>query len=390
MIETIVEMAQEAVKNRIESLESILDFKLPEFIEKREPEISDAILQVRAEAAAHSASTFFQLPEIPVVEGDTICVYLNGEGTMLDDVLQYSIDQFKEMNCTTFEDMTKVWSHECGHRLLQNLFTSSWASELGADFFAGARSEMLGLPRSDFEDFLADTAPCETHPGGELRMQAMDYGRFAVQQMRAMGIEPTWENCIATFQMSPFAGMTYEGYLADFNFGTPGIDYIPDPAIDNVLTGPTFNGETFASGPRYDEGPGGVVIVTDIFGGQHTYMNMDCALACTDIFSGAPNQDYLNFGVSDASVDTSPADSSEPERPQLDPYFQAMADKLDKSNELEGQRDYAVEQYKDAKSRHDYDAMAKWANTANDFQTSIDLLWPEASYSLDHKAPGID
>ena len=209
MIETLSKAAEMTAMKSIESFGKSFEFKLPDFSQKKQ-EVTDAVLDARAEAAAHSASKFFNLPEAKIQKGNTIGVYKNGEGTFLDDVFEYNLEQFKKMNCTSFEDMTKVWAHECGHRLLQNIFPNSWADELGADFFAGARSEMLGLPKSNFEKMLGSTNASKSHPDGALRMKAMDYGRFVVTQMRKAGIQPTWENCISAFLKSQFSELTYE------------------------------------------------------------------------------------------------------------------------------------------------------------------------------------
>jgi len=209
MIETLVKAVEATATKSIEKIGRNFEFKLPDFMRKQD-EVSDSALEARVEAAAHSASKFFNMPEAKIQKGDSIGVYKNMEGTMLDDVFQYNLGQFKKMNCTSFEDMTKIWAHECGHRLLQNILPSSWANELGADFFAGVRSEMLGLPKSNVEKYLGATKASKSHPGGAIRMQAMDYGRFVVNQMKKAGIQPTWENCLAAYRQSPFSKMTYE------------------------------------------------------------------------------------------------------------------------------------------------------------------------------------
>lgn len=136
-------------------------------------ELTDAALHTRVEASAHSACKFFGLPDIVVQEGDTICVYRGLDIFPDKDVFEYNLHQFKQMGCTNFEDMSKVWAHECGHRLLRMDFPSPWAQELGADFFAGVRSQMLGLPTGNFEKFLGNTQGSLSHPPGEMRIQAI-------------------------------------------------------------------------------------------------------------------------------------------------------------------------------------------------------------------------
>ena len=172
--------------------------------------LSDEALRARVEAAAHSANTFFGIPDIDLVEGDAIGVYRGCDIFLDKDVFEYSLDQFKDMKCLSFEDMTKVWAHECGHRILRMDFPSGWAQELGADFFSGVRSEMLGLPTSNFEKLLASTTGSATHPVGSLRVQAVQFGRDVVRGFQEKGITPTIENCKEAFANSPFSKITYE------------------------------------------------------------------------------------------------------------------------------------------------------------------------------------
>ena len=176
--------------------------------------LSDEALKARVEAAAHSANKFFGIPDIDLVEGDAIGVYRGCDIFLDKDVFEYSLDQFKDMKCLSFEDMTKVWAHECGHRILRMDFPSGWTQELGADFFSGVRSEMLGLPTSNFEKLLASTTGSATHPVGSLRVQAVQFGRDVVRGFQEKGITPTIENCKEAFANSPFAKITYENYEA--------------------------------------------------------------------------------------------------------------------------------------------------------------------------------
>ena len=174
--------------------------------------LSDEALKARVEAAAHSANKFFGIPDIDLVEGDAIGVYRGCDIFLDKDVFEYSLDQFKDMKCLSFEDMTKVWAHECGHRILRMDFPSGWTQELGADFFSGVRSEMLGLPTSNFEKLLASTTGSATHPVGSLRVQAVQFGRDVVRGFQEKGITPTIENCKEAFAKSPFSEITYENY----------------------------------------------------------------------------------------------------------------------------------------------------------------------------------
>lgn len=174
--------------------------------------LSDEALKARVEAAAHSACKFFEIPDAELIEGDAIGVYRECDIFLDKDVFEYSLDQFKDMKCVSFEDMTKVWAHECGHRILRMDFPLAWAQELGADFFSGVRSEMLGLPTSNFEKVLGSTTGSASHPVGSLRVQAIQFGREVVRGFQEKGITPTIENCKEAFAKSPFSEITYENY----------------------------------------------------------------------------------------------------------------------------------------------------------------------------------
>lgn len=195
---------KDMAKQGLEYLDNKIDVKLPDVLDGK-AEVTDAALEERMKAAAHSAGSFFMLPDIKVMEGDSIGVALRNPKDLSDDMLVYNLDQFKDMKCTSFEDMTKVWSHECGHRLLQDIYENPWASELGSDFFVGIRSEMLGLPTSDFEKKLGKTGASSSHPGGGLRLEAISYGREVAAGMMEKNIQPTWDNCLEAFDRSPFS-----------------------------------------------------------------------------------------------------------------------------------------------------------------------------------------
>lgn len=174
--------------------------------------LSDKALEARVEAAAHSACKFFGIPDADLIKGDAIGVYRGCDVFLDNDVFEYNLDQFKDMKCVSFEDMTKIWAHECGHRILGDEFKDSWTKELGADFFSGVRSEMLGLPTSNFEKMLGSTKGSETHPNGNLRVNAIQFGREVVRIYQSKGIEPTIEVLKKDFANSKYSKITYENY----------------------------------------------------------------------------------------------------------------------------------------------------------------------------------
>lgn len=187
-------------------------------------------------------------------------------------------------------------------------------------------------------------------------------------------IEPVDNDVIGTGVFHP---MSHSDWI---NFQSDLINREIDMNVFHPTMGDNMNTQDFHPTFEQDSDNGGV-IVTDIFSHQHHYASMEEASMLTDVFSGIPISSFSHT-TDNCSFDTND-DASEVDDRSLDRM------KLDKSNDLTQQRDYAVEQYKDAKSRHDYNEAAKWAAVANEKQGALQTLW-NRGYSLDPKAPGID
>ena len=170
--------------------------------------------------AARKATKFFGLPEIPIREGAGAAVSSTNPMTFKDDVFYYNKAQLKREGLTTSADIAKVYAHECGHRISQRFFggRGSWANELCSDFFTGAFCEMNKMKAGNFEKFLARQRACPTHPGGRLRLQALEYGRRCVAEMKAKGIKPTWEKLMEKFRETNAGQLAYGNYRT---IGTP-------------------------------------------------------------------------------------------------------------------------------------------------------------------------
>jgi len=424
MIETLIQSVQDLATKAIDMVESGFDFRLPELpsASSEKDALVQEVLTLRAQLSARDATDFFGLPGTPVIEGDTICVHLGDLNVSFDDALEYSLDEFKDLDCTSLEDMSKIWAHECGHRVLQPLPLSDWAHELGADFFAGVRSEMLGLPSGHFEEALRNQPPSESHPGGDLRMRAIDFGRIFVAEMRNRGMEPTLEQCIAAFQLSPFASMDYsdmeQGGLAEAQgvletgqenalgaeaaftpspnpYATEGTfsQYWNLPPVDEMdfFTLPTLTEADYKAieqqilqdsipwqqekldpvsppptSPIFDYDDKGGCTVTDITGQRIHYTNAQEVYDMCDVFSG--------FHANEHSWDGAIA------------YNQS---RLDRAAEIEAKRDDAVNKYHNALGAGDINGAAYWEKEANGWQGVLGDHWGVSTYGLPPKAPGI-
>lgn len=88
----------------------------------------------------------------------------------------------------------------------------------------------------------------------------------------------------------------YDDDVIDFPDDLPEIEEIHQG--ENGQTTPTMN-----TSPIFENDPNGGVIVTDIFGGEHHYMNMEQAQTLTDFMSGLP------IATNPTSVSDSPSNA---------------------------------------------------------------------------------
>ena len=164
--------------------------------------------------AARKATKFFGLPDIPIKEGAAVAVSPGNPMTFRDDVFIYNKAQLKRAGLTNSIDISKCYAHECGHRISQRFFKGqgSWANELCSDFFTGAFCEMNKMKAGNFEKFLGKQRASISHPGGRLRLQALEYGRRCVAEMKAQGITPTWEKLMEKFKETNAHQLTFGNY----------------------------------------------------------------------------------------------------------------------------------------------------------------------------------
>lgn len=158
--------------------------------------------------AANNACRFFGIEPLPLKEGKETGVALKNLDNVGDEYFIYNPRQFEYMGWDDFYDQTKVWTHEVGHIISQKEFPEEpWKSELAADFFVGVRSEMCSWGSGDFEASISKTTSSASHPGGALRLEAINYGRQVAAQIKSNGITPTWQSCMDEFKKSKFANV---------------------------------------------------------------------------------------------------------------------------------------------------------------------------------------
>lgn len=132
----------------------------------------------------------------------------------------------------------------------------------------------------------------------------------------------------------------------------------------------------------YDSQPDGTVIVTDIFGGKHSYMSMEQAQANTDILSGMPCKQFSSMpspgSIVHSSDNTNPKDDY-----SARPFEDSKHDQIVFEEQKRIQQE-AVENYKEAISKGDVEEARKWEKIA------IDAEYSKQAHSKFYPTYGLD
>lgn len=159
----------------------------------------------------------------------------------------------------------------------------------------------------------------------------------------------------------------------------PGINDISNQTNvgTNTDAGSALNPTPFDSGMpisdsigkvSYNTQPDGTVIVTDIFGGQHHYMSMEQASACTDFVSGMPSNQFSS--MPSASTTSNTNDNYNPRDDySARPFEDSKHDQIVFDEQKRLQED-AVSKYKDAISNGNVEEAGKWEKIALDAERS--------------------
>lgn len=152
-------------------------------------------------AAVSNACEFFNLPEVPIVSSDGVCVWPNDVHTTFDDVLGVNREQLSDMGIISSDSLKLAYTHECAHRALQEYNSYEGPQEeLVCDYFSGIHAGLNDIDTGQFEEALGRTDGGGTHPNGALRVEAIEYGKQIAAEMQAQGITPSFEYCLDRFE----------------------------------------------------------------------------------------------------------------------------------------------------------------------------------------------
>ena len=100
------------------------DIALDNLLQETQQQIQETYDFILPDTMVHDAiehaCTFFNLPEVPVVDSTGVCVWPNTPGTPFDDVFGFDRAQMMEMGIQGEDALTLVYTHECAHRALQD------------------------------------------------------------------------------------------------------------------------------------------------------------------------------------------------------------------------------------------------------------------------------
>lgn len=154
--------------------------------------------------SVHEASEFFNLHDpLLVHESERTGVFSLFPATDRDDILLFSRNQMQDLGITGKDAFDLVMTHECGHRMLQDISSSlqPQQEELCCDFLSGVRAGLNDIDITQLENALADLPENSDHPIGLLRVEAVSEGQqFAEQYMAENGHAPTFEDCYERFR----------------------------------------------------------------------------------------------------------------------------------------------------------------------------------------------
>lgn len=174
---------------------------------KRCNELKDklSLSQQEIEEAIHSACDFFGIAYPMLIidlsnkkYGQTMFVNVDPV-SFTDDVICYNIRQLQNLGVKNKDAFTLIMTHECAHRYYQQFpfdgpFEGHWKEELTCDFYMGVRSVLEQLTIGGVLEGTSRMQGCQTHPDGDLRKDAIQFGINTVLQFLNNGTPCILEN----------------------------------------------------------------------------------------------------------------------------------------------------------------------------------------------------
>lgn len=156
--------------------------------------------------SVHDASSFFSLPDLPVIMDDAyVCNHVNNMFTTADDMVGVNRGELLRGDVHDKTTLTQIMVHELGHSIGQTAEATGqltrWADELFSDTFVSLYAKMHGEDTTGFYDFLRHGVTYDTpsHPGIDLRERANTYGEKILEIHHENGMPLTWQSVLDCF-----------------------------------------------------------------------------------------------------------------------------------------------------------------------------------------------
>lgn len=161
--------------------------------------------QQEIEEGIHSACNFFGIAYPMLIidltnkkYGQTMFVNVDPV-SFNDDVICFNTRQLQELGVRNKDAFTLIMTHECAHRYYQQFpfdgpFGGHWKEELACDFYMGVRSVIEQLDIRGVISGIRYLQGGKTHPDGDLRRDAIQFGINTVLQFLNNGTPRTLAN----------------------------------------------------------------------------------------------------------------------------------------------------------------------------------------------------
>ena len=163
------------------------------------------LTQMEIEEGIHSACDFFGIAYPMLIidlsnkkYGQTMFVNMD-RSSFADDVICYNIHQLQDLGVKNKDAFTLIMTHECAHRYYQQFkfdgpFNGHWKEELTCDYYMGVRAALEQRDINGVIAGLGKSPGCDTHPDGDLRQDAINFGITTVLQFIKNGTPFTLNN----------------------------------------------------------------------------------------------------------------------------------------------------------------------------------------------------
>lgn len=142
------------------------------------------------------ASRFFDLP-IPIMidSCDSLASITFSDSDKRSEI-RYDVSKLEEIGINNVDAFDALITHELSHRMLKDIVynyceNSRWSNELACDFISGARCSVDRIATGKYKYAVSIMKESITHPGGEMRVKAVQAGYEFAEWLFEQGIRAT-------------------------------------------------------------------------------------------------------------------------------------------------------------------------------------------------------